>query len=127
MQRVFFFLSCCLSLISHASGQELMQSSIYPFQFMVGDTIIKAHAKTKSENIKLVEDRFYFWYKGDRIRRTQGGFDGRLLYGQYSSYYLNGNLRTQGEFKDGLQEGKWLDWYKNGTIENKYYTKEGQI
>jgi hypothetical protein len=68
------------------------------------------------KEVEIAADRFYHWYSANQINRTQGGFSGKLLNGQYTSFYRNKNLKEQGEFKKGLQHGPWKSWYENGQL-----------
>jgi len=70
-------------------------------------------------------NKFYYWYKANAIHFTQGGFDGKLLHGQYTAFYLNNQLYKKGEFKKGLKEGKWTEWYPNGLIKKIEYWDNG--
>jgi len=90
------------------------------------DKTIQAELKPVNSNPSLEADRFYYWYSGNSIHSTQGGFSGRLLNGQYAEYYLSKNLKEQGAFKKGLKDGIWRSWNDNGTL-IQYYTWEKGI
>ena len=70
-------------------------------------------------------DRNYYWYSGNAIHITQGGYSGRLLNGHYEEFYPNKNLAAQGEFRKGLKAGQWQAWYDSGTLMEVITWKEG--
>jgi hypothetical protein len=67
----------------------------------------------------------YYWYSSNKILSTVGSCEGKLLHGQYTSSYLNNNLREKGRYKMGLKQGKWLKWYENGFIQETSEWKKG--
>lgn len=71
-----------------------------------------------SKNFKINPDKnkTYFWYSNNQIIQTNGGVDGKLLDGEYSSFYLNNNLKQKGKLKKGLRVGEWRSWYENGKL-----------
>jgi len=67
------------------------------------------------KTIKKVEDHYvYYWFASNDIKRTRGAYDGKLLHGQYTEFYLNKDLKDKGKMKFGLKEGIWKSWYPNG-------------
>lgn len=91
-----------------------------------GNTMI--HARVTRKTHKAKEDKFleYYWYKGNKIHITQGGFDGKLLHGDFKVYYENtGDLKRKGEFKYGVRVGTWKEWYPNGKLEKVIEWKKG--
>lgn len=83
------------------------------------DYEVKAKIKTKETPIHIKDTISYFWYKSNRILKTQGGYEGKLLHGPYTSFYLNGNLKEQGQFKNGVKNGKWISWFDNGMYKGE--------
>ena len=57
--------------------------------------------------------------------QTKGGYDGKLLHGEYTSFYLSDNLKEKGWFCKGLKCGKWIQWYENGKIKETGHWKNG--
>lgn len=70
-------------------------------------------------------DRMYYWYSGNALHTTQGGYSGKLLNGYYQEYYTNKNLKEQGTFKKGLKDGKWYNWNENGLLTETLTWKKG--
>lgn len=86
------------------------------------------------------KDRFYYWYKAQRVLATQGGASGVLLHGEFESFYTNKQLCRKGEFRKGLKDGEWLYWREDGTLlkterwhkgklagTEKYYNEKGEV
>lgn len=75
------------------------------------------------ENAK--KNYVYTWYKYNIIYRTLGGYDGRLLNGEYTQFYKNGSLKEKGFYRLGCKKGKWRIWYKNGQLKEFSIYKHG--
>jgi hypothetical protein len=58
----------------------------------------------------------YYWFSGNMIHVTQGGYSGKLLNGQYTEYYPDKNLKEQGAYKKGLKDGVWKSWNDDGSL-----------
>lgn len=87
--------------------------------------VVYADVLTTENKVKPSDDLFYFWFGANDIKRTRGGFDGKLLHGTYSEFYLNKNLREKGVFKFGLKNGEWKRWYINGELQEITLWKKG--
>jgi len=66
--------------------------------------------------IELQDDLYYYWYKEKKVNRTQGGFDGKALHGDFTVFFLSGKLKEKGQFNLGLKQDKWKKWYEEGTL-----------
>lgn len=77
---------------------------------------VKATVFSKEKKFFPDEHLTYHWYASNKIMKTTGGYDGKLLTGLYSSFYLSGNLKEKGVFKKGLKNKEWVTWYENGKI-----------
>lgn len=93
-----------------------------------------------NKKIKIDLKNTYYWFYINKISFTQGGFDGRLLHGDYISFYPNNAIKEKGIFKDGMKSGQWVAWYKTGKIKevsnwdkshkhgvNEFYDKDGNL
>jgi hypothetical protein len=91
------------------------------------DSIIYAHVMPAGESpkVKVSDEYWYTWYAQHDIKETRGGFDGKLLHGNYTIYYENKDLRRKGVFKEGLKIGKWKSWHRNGQLSEISYYKKG--
>lgn len=66
--------------------------------------------------IEIDDNLFYYWYKENKINRTQGGLDGKALHGNFTVFFNSGKLKEKGQFNIGLKDGKWKKWYDNGNL-----------
>lgn len=76
----------------------------------------KFEVPVKDVKTKVNNERTYSWYKSNQIMQTKGGYDGKLLHGVFSEFYLNNNLKEKGSFKKGLKNGEWKSWYEDGQL-----------
>lgn len=67
----------------------------------------------------------YSWYASNKIIETQGGFEGKLLDGLFTSFYLSNNLKEKGMYRKGLKDGEWMTWYEDGKIKAIKSWKQG--
>lgn len=67
----------------------------------------------------------YYWYKGNEIHTSMGGYDGTLLHGSFTSYFLNNDLMEKGTFTKGTKSGEWKKWHDNGNLSEIAHYKNG--
>ncbi len=89
------------------------------------DSTIRFSILNNSVLKKTDEKKFYYWYRGKRIYKNQGGYSGYLLHGLYSVYSKSGSLIESGKFINGLKAGKWYQWHNNGIQKNNVLWKNG--
>ncbi|MFL5763627.1 MAG: toxin-antitoxin system YwqK family antitoxin [Bacteroidia bacterium] len=77
---------------------------------------IKAEVVFENRKVNVKDDLTYSWYTSNKIIETKGGFDGRLLSGSYTSFYLSDNLKEQGHYENGLKDDQWKTWFENGKL-----------
>ena len=91
-----------------------------------GDSLVRAHVLYEAQKqIRTNNDAIYYWFRANQIKRNQGRFSGKLLYGEYSVYDASDNLITIGNFKKGMRKGEWVRWYSNGNIKSIYHWRKG--
>jgi antitoxin component YwqK of YwqJK toxin-antitoxin module len=85
------------------------------------------------------KEKFYYWYKAQGVKSTQGESSGTLLHGEFESFYENDQLHQKGNFKRGLKCGEWMHWREDGTLifaevwskgelkAKKWYNESGRI
>jgi antitoxin component YwqK of YwqJK toxin-antitoxin module len=61
---------------------------------------------------------FYYWFKSGRIHKTQGGYYGKLLHGNYKVVDRDRHLLEEGQFKKGQKTGLWRSWYEDGALKS---------
>lgn len=79
------------------------------------------------KEVKYEDTLHYHWFKSQQIHVTQGNSSGRVLNGEFTKFYLSGQMAEQGEFKKGLKDGVWKTWFESGNLETIYNYKEGII
>jgi hypothetical protein len=121
----FLFL-VCLS-VKESSGQRklLKQTSLNRVIINTPDSTIYAMTSESKKLITSSDTKWYYWYKSDKIRATKGGYDGRLLDGDYKQFFHNHNLASKGKFRKGLKTGVWKAWYINGELKETINWKRG--
>jgi hypothetical protein len=53
------------------------------------DYTIKTQMLTQNKEIKVNNERIYMWYASQKIMETKGGYEGKLIHGKYTAFYLN--------------------------------------
>ncbi|MEM7161713.1 MAG: hypothetical protein AAF487_04660 [Bacteroidota bacterium] len=69
-----------------------------------------------SEDVNCNDLTFYHWYDNKDIGSNQGGFQGKLLHGEYKAVDRDNHLIHEGEFKKGLKHGTWRHWDEQGRL-----------
>ncbi len=122
----FFFL--VLLFLSFSKGYS--QKIDYPLNNMVTinyhDYLVYAHFTREEGTITIDDDKYYYWFAANDIKKTRGGYDGKILHGLYSAFYMNKNLKEKGKFHYGLKKGEWKEWYRNGELKEKSFYKKGE-
>lgn len=101
------------------------QGKTYTININNKDESVQLSVLSKKVQLNTNKDLTYYWYASNKLMKTQGGYDGKLLHGQYVSFYLFNNLKEKGKFKKGLKNGEWLSWYENGKIKEVANWKNG--
>lgn len=122
---VLLFIGLFFSSLVKAQLPLFWKINNYVVNINESDENIKAFIRSDKTHIKAKENSTYYWYTSNKIMETKGGFEGKLLYGKYYSFYLDNNLKEKGEFKNGLKKGKWTSWYPNGKIKEICSWKRG--
>ena len=78
-----------------------------------------------TDPVKTKSNMSYYWFAGNQINITQGGYSGKLLHGLYQDFYLNKNLKEEGIFKQGLKTGRWKHWSEGGRLFEESTFKHG--
>jgi antitoxin component YwqK of YwqJK toxin-antitoxin module len=122
MKKIMIFF---LLLSGAACAQKLPGDGFDKVRIAGSDQTVQAELKESTGEPAMKTDRLYFWYSGNRIQATQGGYSGRLLNGKYSVYYPNKNLKELGAFKGGLKDGIWRSWNESGVLLQSYIWRNG--
>jgi YD repeat-containing protein len=106
-------------------SKTLSEKPTYTIYINFEDYSVRADVLYDDAKVKPRMFRTYYWYMNNDIKNTEGSFDGKLLHGEYKSFYRNYNLREQGNFNYGLKTGKWQTWFINGKIHELLQYKNG--
>jgi len=93
----------------------------------LADATLKFQVPVSNPKVKVNNNLTYHWYKSNEILQTKGGYEGKLLHGDYSEFYLNKNLKTQGGFNKGLKHKEWKSWDDNGDLKEIINYKNGVL
>ncbi len=100
------------------TGYDLETDTLTRVTMNKSDTIFQFHTINSTEiNYKVKETDYFYWFRADTILMTRGGFDGKLLHGEYKSFYPNKNLKESGRFEYGLKIDEWKSWHSNGELQ----------
>lgn len=71
--------------------------------------------------------KFYYWFKAQHVRSTQGASSGRLLHGVFEAFYPDKQLAQKGSYKKGLKHGEWHYWYQDGSFKRIENWSHGEL
>jgi len=135
MKKILVLLFVLLSLSQALWAQKSMNSMKYFKQYDVpinrnitinyGDYFVYVNILEDDPDINAKEHLFYYWYGANDVKRTKGGYSGKLLHGAYTEYYPNKDLKGQGMFRYGLKHGEWKSWHQSGEYDEISYWKHG--
>ncbi|MEO9806161.1 MAG: hypothetical protein ABJF04_23070 [Reichenbachiella sp.] len=92
----------------------------------LGDSLVQFNLSENPEKIETDLSKDYYWFKIDKITRTQGQYGGKLLDGEYKVVnQKDKSVMSKGAFDEGLMSGRWVSWYPNGKIKEVYTYKKG--
>ncbi len=89
------------------------------------DSVVRFQVLTDSKKVKYLPVLTYWWYKSNAILKTTGGADGKLLGGEYVSFYPDNNLKEKGHFLKGVKDELWITWFPDGKIQEQVSWKKG--
>lgn len=116
----YIILFCLLfTPLLYAQGQSLKDYEKVLDNNMVtfhSDDNHKFRFEVKTIKTRPKTDRTYHWYQSRRVHVSQGGYEGKVLHGEWREFYPDNNLASQGAFRDGLKSGKWSTWNENGIL-----------
>lgn len=112
MKKLLFL----ILLISNTLFAQMKQKESSTVYLNYPDYTIKTDILAGKKKIATKENLTYYWFASNKVMETKGGYDGKILSGAYTSFYLSSNLKEKGVFKNGLKNGEWITWYENGKI-----------
>lgn len=90
------------------------------------ESTVYAFVVSDNEKRKTDDAHFYYWFASNDIKKTRGTYEGKLLHGYYTEFYLNKNLKEKGKIRYGLRQGRWNSWYPNGEYKEIVYYKKSR-
>jgi hypothetical protein len=122
MKKLFILLWLCS--VSTAFAQNIRDYGTTKIRLNEpGRSIVMEVLPASKPSVKT--DRLYYWFSGNVVHTTQGGFSGKLLNGAYNEYSSNKSLKEQGNFKQGLKNGIWKTWTEEGALNQQITWKNG--
>jgi hypothetical protein len=112
IKNIFWFLLICVN----TTFAQMKQKDSYVVYINYPDYTVKTTVSNSTKRINVKESLTYYWYSSNKIIQTKGDYDGKIIDGAYTSFYLSNSLKEKGNFKKGLKDGKWISWYENGKI-----------
>lgn len=73
----------------------------------------------KQSPILKNKKKWYYWFDGKKVLKTEGDFEGRLLNGHFATFYPNNQLQAKGKFNKGIKTGAWRYWNQDGKLIRK--------
>jgi len=106
-----------LMLMLLAIGNLIYSQETYLNRISLKSSASETMAYTTESSVKKPkQDVAYHWFKSNRIHRSVGDYDGKLLNGTNIETYKSGQLKEKGNFKNGLKHGAWKSWQENGLL-----------
>jgi antitoxin component YwqK of YwqJK toxin-antitoxin module len=129
MVNVFFKLVCffIVGAFFNTNGQLEKSKKTYTIYINFEEYSVRANVLHDAGKVKTRMGHMYYWYMNNDIKKTDGSFDGKLLHGEYKSFFRNMNLKEQGNFKNGLKQGEWKTWYLDGKIQEIVNYNNGRV
>ena len=127
----------------------VVADSIARDYYISGELQFEGHVAAENPD-KLVGLGTWYYRNGQKETQYTQDIQGRI-YGEYMSYYENGNIKVKTYYKDGLVSGKYCEYYESGKkhfvgnykdnlfeglqqvyyesgkVESIYYCKEGKL
>lgn len=127
MLRIFIITTCILIAGIFLQSKDVPgKSNTFTVYINYEEYAVRANVLYEAHKVKTKMGHFYYWYSNNDIKKTDGSFDGKLLHGEYKSFFRNMNLREEGKFNYGLKDGTWKSWYMDGNIHEVSNYKKGK-
>lgn len=91
------------------------------------DSTVITQVLIKNLDTKTSYPLMYNWYFKETIGKSQNGYFGNLLHGNYLAYDLRKRLMRSGSFSYGLKNGVWKSWYPSGLLKSSEEWKKGLL
>lgn len=128
MKKKVLTIMLLLALADHTvSGQSEKNRKSYTVNVNDNDRHLSVKVDVLADKTNVVPNKnlVYYWYASNQIMETQGGYEGKLLHGHYTSFYLDNHLKEKGKFVRGLKNGRWILWNPDGRIKEIVHWRRG--
>jgi MORN repeat variant len=116
LTKLIFTIKLSMFVFVCLAQRPSQETNARPYRTDSTDVYLHLYEVNEKVKVKDCTSCLFHWFKNGKIQTTRGGYDGRLLHGNFSELYLNGALKQQGEFKKGLKDGEWRQWHDNGEL-----------
>jgi hypothetical protein len=124
----FLFVVIFFSFLWKAAAQKSIEVAVnHTVILNYVDYVVYADVLANDRKVKPDLETFYYWYKANDIKKSRGGYEGKLLHGSYTEFYQNKNLKEKGNFKLGIKTGLWKSWHPNGELAALVNWKNGKM
>jgi antitoxin component YwqK of YwqJK toxin-antitoxin module len=125
---ILYFILINLICLNSFSQKYTEPDKIKQFNVTVNydDFTVKTQMLSQNKNVAVNNDLVYMWYGSQKIIETKGGYEGKLIHGKYTAFYLNNQLKEQGQIKYGLKTKEWKYWYSDGKLREVINWKNGK-
>lgn len=125
---LFYFILASVFTINSFSQKYTEPDKLKQFNVTVNydDFTVKTQMLSQGKTIPVNNELVYMWYASQKIMETKGGYEGKLIHGKYTSFYLNNQLKEQGQIKYGLKTKEWKYWYSDGKLREVINWKSGK-
>lgn len=124
-----YYLGAFIFLSINAFSQSYVEpDKLKSFNITVNydDYTVKTQMLSQVKKINVNNELTYLWYASQKIIETKGGYEGKLIHGKYTSFYLNNQLREKGLVKFGLKHKEWKYWYPDGKLKEIINWRNGK-
>lgn len=124
--KFIFFSGFILFVIIGNAQKTPVIEALNRISLSQNDTVFQFYTIKPDKKIKLSANQLYYWYIPDTIITTVGGYDGKLLNGEFKVYFPTKNFKEEGRYKYGIKWGTWKEWYPSGQLKSIMIWKKGK-
>lgn len=122
---VFIGITCCYQL--RAQRNIFKEYETTTINISNDSLYLRFSIYNDNPKVRTKKSLAYFWFKSNKIFMTKGGFYGKLLHGDYISFFVTDQMLEKGKYKKGVKQGEWMLWNRNGSINKVVNWKDGRL
>lgn len=119
MKIKLFFYTLLLSFSSPGAYSQSKDLPIFTRFTIINEDGTKHVFHADNLKYRAVSEKTYTWYSTNMLHTTMGGYSGKLLYGQFTTFFPNKSLSERGNYAFGMKDGIWKSWYENGNLKKE--------